>query len=91
MSCDQQVPVTFESHNVAKGLHIKITRITEDTLVTTVRAMMIYTALFHVWLVPKIRSRKREIDSLVNVLEITEACTAMSPSFTIKDICLGDR
>lgn len=58
-----------ESHTFAEGLQEGKVRIIEDRLVTTIRAMMIYIALLHTRLVVKIRSRKRQIDNLVDVRE----------------------
>lgn len=59
-----------EFHDFAVGLHREIPKIAEDRLVTTIRAMMIHKSLFHTRLLSKIRSRKRQIDILVNIREL---------------------
>lgn len=71
----------FEFQCFAAGLHREKMRIAEDTFVATIRAMITYIALFHAWLVVKIRISKRQIDILVNILEITTASVVMSSNF----------
>lgn len=77
-------------HNFAVGLHIAKERPFGDTLVTTIRVMMAYITLFHTRLATRIRSRKRQIDILVNMLENVNVSIVIRSSFVIKDICLGD-
>lgn len=69
-------------HSLATGSHRKKTAIVEDRLVTTIRAMMIYIALFHprlfhARLVIKIRSRKRQMEILVNMRESIKPASAI--------------
>lgn len=63
----------------------------DDTLVATIRAVMIYIALFHNRLLLKIRSSDRQIDILVNVMESMVIGTPMFSNFKAKAICSGDR
>lgn len=63
----------------------------EDMLVATIRAMMMYKALLHTRLFEKIRRRKRQMESLVNMVENMTSGVDMNSIFTEKDICSGDR
>ena len=73
------------------GLHWGNTKIAEDPLVTTIRAMIRYMALFHARLVVKIRSSKRQIEILVNMVDKVTTGIMMISISNAKNICFGDK